>query len=205
MPAILQNVYPNWVTSNVYDERIYNSLDTLNNQRETKPKFLPQDLSSEYAKINNNKMSDSNFEINQGFDLNIKPKFKTSIAPLPSYNEYKDIYANANAANANVNIENKVFQNEKDNLHFYNQKLPDNSPNPNSNLMGGSKIEKFTQGSDNCNMYTRHVLDCQKCRSLLIKQLNLENDKIQNEEVMEIISYILFGVLLLLILDYLKK
>ena len=38
-----------------------------------------------------------------------------------------------------------------------------------------------------------------------MKQLGIETDRIRNEEIMEIISYILFGLFILILIDYLKN
>lgn len=66
-------------------------------------------------------------------------------------------------------------------------------------------IEKFEDDEPNCDFYTRHVLGCQRCRSIIMKQLNMDNDRIRNEEIMELVTYIVFGIFILLLIDILKN
>lgn len=56
-----------------------------------------------------------------------------------------------------------------------------------------------------CDSHINHVLSCIKCKQIVIKQLNLEMDKERNEEIMELVSYMLFGVFVLLIIDNLTN
>jgi len=58
--------------------------------------------------------------------------------------------------------------------------------------------------SNNHTNYTTHVLDCSSCREILMKQFNIESDRIRNEEIMELISFIIFGIFILLLLDKAK-
>lgn len=55
--------------------------------------------------------------------------------------------------------------------------------------------------NEECDAHCNHVLKCTKCRDMITKQLNLEMDRIRNEEIMEIISYMIFGIFVLLIID----
>lgn len=99
---------------------------------------------------------------------------------------------------APVNIENN--KKSLDNLKFYN--LP-YIPQNNKNL-----LEKFEDTNNNkkldCDSYIKHINDCNKCKSIVLKQFGIETDRIKNEEIMEIISYIIFGLFVLLLIDYLK-
>lgn len=49
--------------------------------------------------------------------------------------------------------------------------------------------------------YTKHILSCASCKQVLIKQFNIDNDRIKNEEIMELISFIMFGIFILILLD----
>lgn len=92
----------------------------------------------------------------------------------------------------------------QDNQHFYHIPIPqDNIPSHNNII---SK-EKFEGGKEQSHMeYTKHVLECSSCKELLMKQFNIENDRIRNEEIMELISYLIFGLFILLLIDtYAKK
>jgi hypothetical protein len=54
---------------------------------------------------------------------------------------------------------------------------------------------------DMCSSVMKHVLECPGCKESLFKQLNIDVDKKRNEEFMEVISYMIFGLLILLLLD----
>jgi len=85
-----------------------------------------------------------------------------------------------------------------DNLKFYN--LPYVPPHKNT-------IEKFedtTITKLDCDLYIKHINECNKCKSICLKQFGIETDRIKNEEIMEIVSYIVFGLFILLLIDYLK-
>jgi hypothetical protein len=64
-------------------------------------------------------------------------------------------------------------------------------------------IESFTDVD--CDKYSSHVLKCNRCRSMALKHFELEHDKYKNEEIMEILSYIIFGIFILLLIEYLRK
>lgn len=89
---------------------------------------------------------------------------------------------------------------DKDNLKFYNIPLPD--------LPIQNKIETF-ESSDKCklecNDYVQHILNCEGCKTMLSKQLGLDNNRQKNEEFMELFSYILFGIFVLILLDKYKN
>ena len=103
---------------------------------------------------------------------------------------------NAETELAPINILNN--KKSSDNLKFYNSPYV---PIYNKNL-----VEKFedTNSKLDCDLYIKHINDCNKCRSIVLKQFGIETDRIKNEEIMEIISYIIFGLFVLLLIDSLK-
>jgi hypothetical protein len=56
-----------------------------------------------------------------------------------------------------------------------------------------------------CNLYMKHISECSKCKKIILKQFGIESDRIRNEEILELISYIIFGLFILLLIDYLKR
>lgn len=103
---------------------------------------------------------------------------------------------NAETELAPINILNN--KKSSDNLKFYNSPYV---PIYNKNL-----VEKFedTNSKLDCDLYIKHINDCNKCKSIVLKQFGIETDRIKNEEIMEIISYIIFGLFVLLLIDSLK-
>ncbi len=69
--------------------------------------------------------------------------------------------------------------------------------------------EEFTQ-NDNSDtevhdIHLQHVLQCVKCKEILIKQLDIEQDRAKREEVLEIVSYVMFGLFVLLLIQTIQK
>lgn len=53
--------------------------------------------------------------------------------------------------------------------------------------------------------YIKHITNCPSCKQVLLKQFNIETERIKNDEIMELISYIIFGIFLFILLDSLKR
>ena len=92
----------------------------------------------------------------------------------------------------------------QDNQKFYTPPLPASNIPINNNRINREKFDD--EPSQKHLEYTKHVLECPSCKELLMKQFNLENERIRNEEIMELISYLIFGLFILLLIDtYAKK
>jgi hypothetical protein len=75
----------------------------------------------------------------------------------------------------------------------------------NYDKMNSVNYVKMNSVNSDCDIYMKHILECSTCKDIFIKQHGLENDKIRNEEIMEMISYFIFAVFILLLVDSLKK
>lgn len=94
----------------------------------------------------------------------------------------------------------------QDNQKFFNQPLPANNIPINNNIINRERFDGENKTSGHHVEFTKHVLECGPCKELLMKQFGLENDRIRNEEIMELISYLIFGLFILLLIDtYAKK
>ena len=92
----------------------------------------------------------------------------------------------------------------QDNQKFYTPPLPASNIPINNNRINREKFDD--EPSQKHLEYTKHVLECPSCKEMLMKQFNLENERIRNEEIMELISYLIFGLFILLLIDtYAKK
>jgi hypothetical protein len=92
----------------------------------------------------------------------------------------------------------------QDNQKFYTPPLPVSNIPINNNRINREKFDD--EPSQKHLEYTKHVLECPSCKEMLMKQFNLENERIRNEEIMELISYLIFGLFILLLIDtYAKK
>lgn len=157
--------------------KVYNdSLYTQDNQ--CKPNIpVPESV------VNENKYQ---IEKNEQNDIVLPQK-----TLLESFNPVTEL------APVNILNEKKISSN---NLKFYNLPYINNK----------NTIEKFVDTNTNttakldCDLYVKHINDCNKCKSIVLKQFGIETDRIKHEEIMEIISYIIFGLFVLLLIDYLK-
>lgn len=81
--------------------------------------------------------------------------------------------------------------------------------NENKNALVSSDIENFANDSKHCEAhcddYIKHILECAQCKETMMKHLKTDSDRIKNEEIMEIISFIAFGVFILLVMEHLKS
>jgi hypothetical protein len=74
------------------------------------------------------------------------------------------------------------------------------------NFESPNQINKTIESCNfDCDVYTKHILECSKCKNIIMKQFGIESDKIRNEEIMELISYFIFALFILLLIDSLKK
>ena len=174
--SYLKNVFPKFEDSTkVYNDTLYTQID---NCESSVP--IPESL------INENKSPIKIHEQQQNDIVLSQTKL------LESFNSETEL--------APINMLNN--KKSSDNLKFYNSPyIPVNHKN---------LLEKFegTNPKINCNLdcdlYIKHINDCNKCRSIVLKQFGIETDRIKNEEIMEVISYLIFGLFVLLLIDSLK-
>jgi hypothetical protein len=106
--------------------------------------------------------------------------------------------------NVDSKVESKV-ETFQDNQKFFNQPLPINNIPVNNNTIYRESFNENKNSGYHAE-HTKHVLECSSCKELLMKQFGLENDRIRNEEIMELISYLIFGLFIVLLIDtYAKK
>lgn len=147
----------------------------------------------------------------------VYPKFKPQGEfPVVNYNKYRNV-KNVNSFNSlednyspfKDKLNDDVFNKEQidslrvnkinnknyENLHFYNKPIIKQNPPDNG-------IEEYTEPNEQKthDEYIRHVVDCSECR----RRLNIELDRVQNDEWIELISYIVFGIFILMLIDSLK-
>lgn len=129
----------------------------------------------------------------------------------------KKVFEGADLYNLNSTFSDvSVFEEEKpskskietfqDNQRFFNQPIPKDVIPPNNNRIYPERFEQPQKdnGGDHLE-YTKHILECPKCKDLLMKQFGIENDRIRNEEIMELISFVIFALFILLLIDFYAK
>lgn len=96
-------------------------------------------------------------------------------------------------------------ENYKSNLTFYNKPILDQGiPNYDSPLESFEN-KPTPKNSTSHDEYINHINSCPSCKEALLKQLGIETERLKNDEIMELISYIVFGIFILILLDSLKK
>lgn len=79
-----------------------------------------------------------------------------------------------------------------------------NNKIPKYNNIDVNSVETFSE-DQNHESYMNHVTNCSLCKEKLLKQWGIENEKLRNEEILELISYVMLGLFILILLDTLKK
>jgi hypothetical protein len=211
--SYIKSVFPNFENSNkVYDETLYNNINTLYTDKESSIP-IPGNLESQVY----NKQKDEfvltketlleNPKIEKMSNINVNTNGQSSLpfqytqTPLQ---ELSEISFNKQSEQNNLSYYNLPI---KDSLFSIGHKEPTDLKEQVVN-----KIEKFEDVKDKktcsepeCDLYVKHILECNKCKSVAMKQLGIESDKVRNEEIMEVVSYIVFGLFILLLIDSLKS
>lgn len=206
--SYITKVFPDFKYSNVYDSKIYSNISGLNSHGDVKDiTFTGTKEPGEFEEINK-KNVESNLETYKnigGYNpnkLDQNGPFSNNNKTYVSQNNEKYyntplpanlIHENNNIINTSAILTNKTKLQE---LNSYNQ-----IPTTNKEL----DLHKETFSNDNDHdSYIKHVLKCEQCKDLLIKQFNIESDRIRNEEILELISFLIFGLFILLLLDKIK-
>jgi hypothetical protein len=205
--SYIKSVFPNFENSNkVYDETLYNNINTLYTDSTL---GIPKPENLDRIKPNYNKSQQDTFELSDTKILKEQPKIE---AMSNVFNEYADV---------------SVYKpQQQDNLSYYNLALNPiqksktiviqpktkgveqfEEEKPKTSIQTSNKIEgegvRCIDGD--CDQYIKHILECSKCKAIATKQLGIENDRFRNEEMMELASYIIFGLFILLLIDSIKS
>lgn len=114
-------------------------------------------------------------------------------------------FSNGGGGNLN-NTELKPFikdtntNEEKSNLRFFNL--------PIDKTMISENFNQVTSASNNidCKNVIEHIKDCSVCKETMYRNFNMENSKGNfNQEIFELISYCIFAIFVLFLLDKLSK
>lgn len=95
----------------------------------------------------------------------------------------------------------------KNNLTYYNKPVLNQDIPHYENINHQESFDSTLKDKNNTlhDEYINHINSCPSCKELLLKQLNIETERLRNDEIMELLSYIVFGIFILILLDSLKK
>lgn len=109
--------------------------------------------------------------------------------------EFDTQTTNQRIVTRNAHDTKEPINNSKDNLRFYNlEQFQVKEPEP-----------PEIQSPSACDSHIKHVLECSLCSNILKKQYNIANDKLQMEEIMEVVSYVAFGIFILIFIDTIQR
>ena len=179
--SYIQSVFPEFDTnSSVYDSKLYNSI-TLNENKSYKLEANDEDIKT-YKTVTFDDKIERNDKVEK-FESNVMSK---------SNEESKN-----NLKYYNIPVEQNTFNKNKND---YNER--EYIKRNRNNILTKENFEN--NNTDNIHNIN-HVLNCPECKSIIMKQLNIESDRIRNEEMMELVSYMIFAILILIIFDTLQK
>jgi hypothetical protein len=132
--------------------------------------------------------------------VNTKPLNVSGLEELSNQNDarietYKQIEPNQESSQEILPKNNLTYYNQP----ILNQNIP-NYPSPQETFESNIKVK-----TDSHDEYLNHINSCPSCKEALLKQLGVETDRLRNDEIMELLSYIIFGIFILVLLDSLKK
>lgn len=184
--SYIKSVFPNFENSNkVYDESLYSGIGI--DEKPVSPKNVQGNVM-----VNLTDFSKTLSQKNNDIDL---PQEKL-------IESYRNIEGMANGEYAEIKSLNP--NDTRNNLKYYNKPLS-TFTNDTSVVRQKSKekdiFENFTDDKSCNDSYVKHVIECNRCKAIAMKTFGIETDRIRNEEIMELISYILFGLFILMLID----
>lgn len=208
--SYITSVFPKFEYSNVYDANLYNNISGLNKNPESDIKINGLNEANQYQEINK-KYTESfvkpaqldinletyknieNQNVSQGTDFLSQSNQTYYNKPLPSNLINSN---NSNTLNSNNMLVNKTqLINE-----FSSKQIPTNYKELDLHKESFSQLEQSSHET-----YTKHVLECDQCKEVLLKQFNIETNRIRNQEILELITFLIFGLFILLLLDGFRK
>jgi hypothetical protein len=186
--SYIKTVFPKFEHSKVYNDKLYSDLSIT-------PVVPPQSFTPPQQDV---KVTPVPIEQQQHIELSnydykngaiIKPLFTPVETKIETFSE-----ESSRSGNSGLEYYNKPIINN--NIPYYSSPLVSVKQNV---------PETFRNEHSSCSSYMKHISHCEDCRMVMMKQFNIESDRIRNEELMELISYIMFGIFILLLFDQLKK
>jgi hypothetical protein len=211
--SYIKSVFPNFDNSDKTTQNI--NLDTVNLDT------IKVYNSKLYDNINTESVNSTipyrqipdTVEVDQNVKTLLQSNIKSPRTELVACNKESDFYSKQllepyenTLEKPNPNKNNLNFYNIPINKEYLNQNIYTKDPSTLEEKINTEYIEQKPISCNlDCDIYIKHILECSKCKNIAIKQLGIENDKIRNEEIMEVISYFIFALFILLLIDSFKK
>ena len=177
--SYIQSVFPNFQKSTISIENVYNNANI-------KQPELPKDIPPPEP-ININVSTEPVFK-----PVQVTTVTKPTVEFVPE-NQNQDSLSNFKKMNI---VDNQSYLNR-----YKKITIPENQNTP---VYLQNNIENFENDKQHQD-YLDHIFKCSECKNTVIKHFNIENDKLVNEEIMEVVSYIAFCIFILLLIDNIKR
>ena len=212
------NVTGNINNENINVSKINNNTDTFYLTETILPgtSELTRDVISESTKLPNKSTIESaptflpmNAYSQSNISSNVTPMVKNGIAKdkdnLHYYPNYESELLQQNK-NITVNKKNISFENFNSipESQSTQSPVPSNTvyPTTSPSLQTPTPIKEKVSSADICNSSYEHITQCAQCKEMLYKNFNYEHKQNNyNEEIFELVSYCIFAIFILLLLE----
>lgn len=184
--SYIKSVFPNFENSNkVYDENLYNNITSIYSNVE-----LPQ--------AENNERNKPNYKTNDIEENKIEENKIEKMSNV-NINDYAEFTLKKPENQNNLSYYNIPLQSQLSQIKTHN--------NTQAQHIQKSQKKEVIENFENkdCDGYIKHVYECDYCKKIITKQLGIDNDRYRHEEMIEVASYIIFGLFILLLVDSLKS
>jgi hypothetical protein len=209
--SYIKSVFPNFEDSNkVYDESLYSNLQTPLAQP-AQPQLQIQEVPKDNVSLNAPINADGFQQMQPSYTFTdaVDRRQGSGSGDFASSTFEKSLIQN-NLRFYNTPISESIKDIEYKNINpyrAYNDKneqygaslIAEMKPTALLEVNVNKKLEKFEE--DDCDVYIKHIVDCRRCRDMISRQFNIYD----NEEIMEIVSYLIFGLFILLVINSLKN
>jgi hypothetical protein len=201
--SYIKTVFPKFEESKVYDDKLYNLTQNL-----VPPK--QQDKQAQQLNIqpsDNSWVSQFDVPKQKGTVIERMGNIDQKIENVPNQYYYKKPLHDITPEPSEITQFNNFFENLENTTTTATPTIATTTgvPITTTSTPASTTTSTTTSTPENHQMYIQHILNCPQCKTVLLKQLNIENDKVKYEEMLELGSYLFFGIFLLFIVDKISR
>jgi hypothetical protein len=224
--SYIKTVFPTFENTIAYDKNTFNKLKQpvsseqttldvtgINNDVGVHVGVDTKNSGSEKFYITQEKLLDSPnvYSVTTGVTSDSPKENKEHFSDVAEYTKYtKHTVPSKQIDNLhyyNLPINNEyIYSSKKINSLTFNENASDKSESPvvlQQQPVSSQPQQQLMDG--NCTQRYNHVMECNHCKEMLYKTLNLNNKNSYTEEIFELISYCVFAIFILFLLDKIAK
>lgn len=133
---------------------------------------------------------------------------KIEVRPYDTFSPNQALMEVENRTNKIETFDQEIVRNAKTTINHNTPIVNNDIPNYNNiDVYKTNIVETFNDSKidSNHDNYMYHATNCEICKQKLLKQWNVDNDRLRNEEILELISYVMLGLFILMLLDSQKQ